>query len=182
MCPDKETLSAFIDNEVEGVFKKDIENHLASCTKCSKETKKLKYISELCLTDDTVKDKHIEEAQSRVWERIDSEIHNVIRNRETSSIWSRKVSIPFPVMAAAAAVILLFAISTLYGFYSLNSGKYDSRLNFSEAVTIREPEDFNLFEKELILNVDLNLPENTVFMISGTPMLIREVDYHNINK
>ncbi|MDX9801069.1 MAG: zf-HC2 domain-containing protein [Spirochaetia bacterium] len=180
MCPDRETLSAFIDNEVEGSFYRVIEEHIASCSKCRKETEKLKKISSLCHASSS--DNEIEEAQIRVWNRIDSDIHNVIRNRKTSSLWYKKVLIPFPVMAAAAAVFLIFAISTLYGFYYLNSGKYDSRMNFSEAVTINEPEDFNLFERELILEVNLNLPENTVFMVSGTPMLIREVDYHNINK
>jgi len=179
MCPDKETLSAFIDNEVEGVFKDILDNHILSCGKCRKEINALKSVKSLFnSTESMISENDIEISGGKVWKNI----QNDIASRKKPDIWHRRITVPVPVLAAAAAVILVFTISTIINFYIFTESRNESRFNFSEVVIINHEEDFKLFERDQILDVDLNLPENTVFRISGTPKLIREVDYHNTIK
>ncbi len=174
MCPDKELLSAFIDNEIEDRFSTIIKNHITACGKCRDVILTLESVQSLCRSDIT--GEKITESGKKVWSRIESSIANNLK----TDFWNRKITVPYPVMAAAA--LLIFTISTILSFYLLTGKNYESRFNFSEAVTINKEEDFKLFERDQTLEVDLNLPENTVFMISGTPKLIREVDYLNTSK
>ena len=78
----------------------------------------------------------------------------------------------------SSSVFSLYFVS----FDKINNNNYESRFNFSESITFDREEDFRLFEMDQVFDLDFNLPESTVFMISGTPRLIREVDYLNNNR
>ena len=178
MCPDKETLSAFIDNELEGKLKEDVQKHIAACEKCSLATDSFNSLHTVFY--DELSFDQIKKAEEKVWQKIEPSLKP---KAEKPDIWHRRIAIPIPVMAAA---VLIF-ISSVLSFYfisinKINNSNYESKFNFSESISFDKEEDFTLFEKDQVLDVDLNLPESTVFMISGTPKLIREVDYHSSNR
>jgi len=178
MCPDKETLSAFIDNEVEGKFRINIEEHLSKCGKCSSEISKMSGISAYLKENSTVTQEMIENSGTKVWYSLQL----IDNNQAERDFWHRSVKVPVPLLAAAAAVFILFAVSTILGLFVLSDNGGEHHFKYSESLTIDKIEDFNIFERDQVLEVDLQLPENTIFMISGTPRLIREVDYINTGK
>ncbi len=67
--------------------------------------------------------------------------------------------------------------------FSFYAGRNDYR-NFTvtEAVNINGENLYRIFENEQTVNVELQLPEEAFFKISGTPQLIREVDYLRSNE
>jgi len=177
MCPDKEVLSAFIDNELEDKNKEDVQNHIAACKKCALEVESFNHLHNFLYNELTLD--QIKNAEEKVWQKISPAIKPKLKKPD---IWHRRIAIPIPVMAAAV-LIFVSAVLSLY-FISFNkiNNNYESKFNFSESISFEKEEDFRLFETDQVLDVDLNLPESTIFMISGTPKLIREVDYLNSNR
>ena len=178
MCPDKETLSAFIDNEIEGKLKEDIQNHITACKKCSLEAESLNSLHSLFYNELSLG--QIKNAEEKVWQKIAP----VLKPKpKKPDILHRRIAVPLPVMAAAV-LIFFSAVLSLYfvSFNKINNNNHESQFKFSESISFEKEEDFRLFEKDQVLDVDLTLPESTIFMISGTPKLIREVDYINNNR
>jgi len=178
MCPDKETLSAFIDNELEDRFKEIIQNHVAVCKKCKLEVESLKSLHNL-LYDELSFDQ-IKKAEDKVWHKITPALKS---KPEKTAIWHRRIAIPIPVMAAAL-LVFISAVFSLYSisFNNITNNHTEPRFNFSESITFEREEDFRSFEIDQVFDLDLNLPETTVFVISGTPRLIREVDFLSNNR
>ncbi|MCL2705940.1 MAG: zf-HC2 domain-containing protein [Spirochaetaceae bacterium] len=177
MCPDKEILSAFIDNELEDKIKEDVQNHIAVCKKCALELESFKYLHTFCYDELTLD--QIKNAEEKVWQKIS---HAIKPKPKKLNIWHRRIAIPIPVMAAAV-LIFVSAVLSLYlvSFNKINNN-YESKFNYSESISFEKEEDFRLFETDQVLDVDLSLPESTIFMISGSPRLMREVDYINSNR
>ena len=173
MCPDRETLSAFYDNEIEGKYRSRIENHIENCSKCRSRMNAVESASSFIKSgfDD------INIPKSRVWENIQNELD--IKN--VPDIWHRKINIPLPLLAAASFLIITITalLSTLLYF----SGRNDYR-NFTvtEAVNINGENQYNFLENDQSVQVELQLPEDAFFTISGTPQLIRKVDYLRANQ
>lgn len=175
MCPDEETLSAFIDNEIEGRFNNVIKNHIDGCKECNAKAES--FISLRTLFYDELPLEKIKDAEEKVWDKIEF----FVESKTKPDIWHRRIAIPLPVMAAAVLIL----VSTVLSFYFISFNKFNSSepaFNFSESISFDKEEDFRLFETDQVLDVDLTLPESTIFMISGTPKLIREVDYLNNNR
>jgi len=178
MCPDKEILSAFIDNELEGEFKKIIQNHVSVCKKCRSEIESLNSLHKLFY--DELSFNQIKDAEEKVWNKI---VPALRTKPQKPYVWQRRIAIPVPVMAAAllifvSAVISLYSIS----FSKINNSNSEPGFNFSESITFDMEEDFNLFEVDQVFDLDLSLPETTTFIISGAPRLIREVDFLSNNR
>ena len=176
MCPDKEILSAFIDDELEGKLKDDIKNHISACKKCCLEVESFNSLHNL-LSEHSLGS--IKDAEEKVWNRITP----VLKPKAKKiNIWHMRIAIPVPVMAAALLIFISSVISLYFISFNKIDNSYESKFNFSESISFDKEEDFNMFEKDLVLDVDVNLPESTVFMASGSPKLIREVDYLNTNR
>ena len=173
MCPDRETISAFYDNEVEGNFSSRIKNHIENCSNCREMMNSMESSSRFINSgfDD------IDIPQKRVWNNI----KNKLDIKDVPDIWHRKINIPLPLLAAASFLIITITalLSTLLYF----AGQNDYR-NFTvtEAVNINGENQYNFLENEQTVKVELQLPEDAFFKISGTPRLIREVDYLRSNE
>ncbi len=168
MCPDRETLSAYYDNEVEGNFRIMIENHIENCTECSNKLEKIKTASSFINSgfDD------IEILKNKVWISIE----NKLDRKNVPDLWHRKINIPLPLLAAASFLIITITalLSTLLYITANNDYRYFS---VSEAVNLNGENQNYFLDKDQTVNVELQLPEDAFFIISGTPQLIREVDY-----
>jgi hypothetical protein len=172
MCPDKGILSAFIDNEVEGKFYKIVKQHVDFCEKC-KDTVNA-FVSLRTFFKEELKEADAAGAQERVWNSVNA----AVTKAAFGDIWHKKVLIPFPAMAAASAFIIFFAVLSFY--FLLYDGKYyNNQINMSESAIVDREEDLTTFENDHVLDVDLQLPETAIFTISGSPRLIREIDYNS---
>ena len=177
MCPDKETLSAFIDNEIEGKFKQIVQDHINTCEKCRQEVESFNSLHPLFYEELSLE--QIKNAEERVWDKI----RPVSVFKPKPDIWHRRIAIPVPVMAAAVLIFISAVLSFYFtSFNKFNNNNHEPNLSFSESITFDKEEDFGLFETDQVLDVSLTLPESTVFVINGAPKLIREVDYLNKNR
>ena len=175
MCPDKETLSAFFDDEVEDRFRSGIEKHLSSCENCRLTLDKFRGLR----TNTGLQIYNIEEIRTTLWEKI---CYSLDRKKPLR-FWERKVSLPLPAAAAAAALFIFITAFSLFSMLytsEMEAAGY-SGLSVKDSVPISGEDDFRYFQHDQIFNVDLNLPENTFFIISGTPQLIKEAEYINRN-
>ena len=168
MCPDRETLSAFYDSEVESKFRIKIKEHLEQCASCREILAGVESCSSIFNSElddiDILKDK--------VWKSI----QNKLDRKDAVNLWHRRINIPLPILAAASFLIIMAAVglSTMM----INSGRVDyGNFAVTDAVPVGGVSQFYFLEDEQTVNVELQLPEDAFFMISGTPQLIREVDY-----
>ena len=169
MCPDKETLSAYVDNEIPEEFDIKITEHLSECKACAQTVQEMRELSLECKIDslDVASSKH------EVWNKI----RNNLDYKKPASFWDQRISVPVPYLAAAAAVfIAVTAFSVFNLFIAANISNY-SNISVIESAPISGEDEYKYFQYEQILDVDLKLPENTIFIISGAPQLIKEVDY-----
>ncbi|MDR0550662.1 MAG: zf-HC2 domain-containing protein [Spirochaetaceae bacterium] len=134
MCPDKQMLSVYFDNELPSPWKEKLEAHIASCEDCRHALETYTGMSAALALPESG-EIPVEEAKARVWEAISrrkfaensGEYANTadaatIKRRFTQSravvempvrfmaggsLWRRGVHIPLPVAIAAAALIAL---------------------------------------------------------------------------
>jgi hypothetical protein len=105
MCPDRQIISAYLDGEIESPWDKAIEEHLASCQACSSLHARLSEIRRV-LRAEPLADWHA--PMERVRRTLRSQ--SSLRLREPP-VWERRVSVPLPLAALAAALVLFFGIA-----------------------------------------------------------------------
>lgn len=174
MCPDKETLSAFYDNEIENPWNEQIAEHVKICVECQEKLEGFSALSALLkgaeepvfttdLKPDLTKGKIIEKPQS---------------------FWKKRIQIPVPLAAAAVALFLILgniiklplstgsapetplvaaAITPEPQKKAEHIGQYD---DLETVIKLMENDDFN---NEVIIR----LPEDSTFFVSGEPQFIR---------
>ena len=121
MCPDRQIISVYIDNELLSPWKEKMEAHLESCPKCRTELNKYKLLRE---TLGSIDHGTAETAQKRVWEKLNTPELISGGNVKIAEwrfgrkrLWNRTVTLPLP---AAAAALLIFAFS--FAIILMNNG------------------------------------------------------------
>lgn len=181
MCPDKKILSAYADNEIERKFAIIIEQHIDSCPKCAKKIEKIKSLRSTLLKED-ISENEIDLAKDRVWAKIQAAIDKPNRvslepYKAKQNIWDTTVAIPFPSLVAAASFVGIFIVVAVLNFYSFAGSRYNTSIyNPGISFSGNDAVEINL-DTEDIVNLELTLPEPTVFTINGDPLFIKEVDY-----
>jgi anti-sigma factor RsiW len=204
MCPDPQILSVYMDGELPSPWKEKMENHLSECPACKekfnnflklqealkKSTHQERTIVELnerAQPEQALSEHEItEKAKEKIWHRLESRQ----RFRSRTSVWQRRLSIPLPVAAAAAVILVLFAAVWLrIGQIDKNNAAYASYNEEPATVFIasdEEPDimpvaDINTILQLLGANdsniIILQLPETNNFTRSGEPAIIRAADY-----
>ncbi|MCL2266901.1 MAG: hypothetical protein FWC17_03945 [Treponema sp.] len=204
MCPDKQILSIYLDEELPSPWKEKLEAHMADCPVCAEKYEKLRQLRRILKKDmtsggisalsdsGTCTEQEINDAKNRVWQRLASG-GNRQRIRPNSRLWQRRLSIPLPAAAAAAVIIVLVAVITLQGTRISNNAmmaQTDSGAGFSgfsAAADYEIPEflqvaDINDILKTLSSDgsdvIILTLPESQNFYRTGEPGIIRAADYN----
>jgi predicted anti-sigma-YlaC factor YlaD len=105
MCPDRQIISAYLDGEIESPWDTAIAEHLASCQRCGLLYGRLTEISHT-LREEPLTD----------WRAPMERVHLALRSQtpprpREPSVWERRVTIPLPVAALAAALVLFFGVT-----------------------------------------------------------------------
>ncbi len=199
MCPDRQMLSVYLDNELPSPWKEKMEAHVSQCTECQKLLKQYQFVSnavhpENNLTEpriDSAEERAQERAQKRVWENLS--LLDFGEKKRISQKWNRSVSLPLPAAAAAALVIAFMAafigntfsrsqnVNTIASLdaqpvFSANEAAFEARNMITSADLARIIQYLDEQEKGSNMMI-INLPETEDFTISGEPALIRAADY-----
>ncbi len=105
MCPDHEILSAYFDGEVAAPWEREIAGHVAGCEECRA------WLAGMEGTRRALAGEQLQEWRApmeRVRRRI---LAHVPSDRPRLSVWRRQVTLPVPVAALAAALLLILGVS-----------------------------------------------------------------------
>jgi predicted anti-sigma-YlaC factor YlaD len=105
MCPDRQIISAYLDGEIDSPWDTAIAEHLASCQACRSLHARLAE-TRRALKEEPAADWHA--PMERVRRALRAETPP---RRHEPAVWERRVSLPLPVVALAAALVLFFGIT-----------------------------------------------------------------------
>ncbi len=105
MCPDRQIISAYLDGEIEPPWDAAIAEHLASCRACETLHARMAETRRI-LKDEPLADWHA--PMERVRHALRAQVPP--RRRE-ATVWERRVSVPLPLAALAAALVLFFGVT-----------------------------------------------------------------------
>ena len=193
MCPDVQLLSIYKDEELPSPWKEKLETHLSECPECREKLNKFKLIEKPAASELHA----IDEAKDRIWKNLQSRRSFQPRvgsggSSSDSSIWRRKLSIPFPAAAAAAVILTLITVMWLRSGQINNSGlakQADPYERTGFLISAEEEEIPGIMQVADInsviqyLNSDssdiiiLRLPESKNFSRTGEPAILRAADF-----
>jgi len=177
MCPGGETLSAYLDNEVEGPWKKVIEEHLTLCLSCKHKLDEMIFTREQ-LALGAVPDFRDSQERGR------SCLAGLNRMQQVS-FWRRRVALPLPAAAAAVLLTIILGFSTLllslrtdYRFMSIRTQPSGT----SEVLVTAPIDDLERILKSLELNgsrqeIIIQLPKEPDFFVVGEAEMFRAAEY-----
>ena len=180
MCPDAETLSAYFDGELTGYWAEKIESHVAGCLSCRCALDSFGSLRDSLME---IQDPDPRESMDRVWQRL--AVPREAMSYGRGPVWARKVTLPLPIVALAAGVIMVLGFVV-----ALNLSKGDmgmmkittepsgiTEVQVSAPVRdletlLRSLDTQDRKREEVIL-----LPEDSRFMIFGESVLLKEEEY-----
>ena len=164
MCPDDATLSAYYDEELDAATTASVSAHVAGCDRCQG------VVSSFALLSGSLQVPSLPVGRSSV---IESKRHVAARAilLGPTTLWGRSLSVPLPI-AAAAAIILIFAGLLLnIGRRSTTSARVDSGGSVLDSIVqyldARTPASPVVF----------NLPESATFRVVSEPVFVRAAEY-----
>lgn len=176
MCPDRQMLSLYVDDEIPSPWKEKLEAHLATCAACSRAVDEYR---ELSAVIGAVPADGLENARARVWKGL------AARTPVSSvrSPWSRRIVLPVP---AAVAALLAVAVLAAGGV-----GLASSSLGSEPVAVVPNPQNIAVPVSDIgsVLRyldsqessaeiVIIRLPEAASYESAGRPTLIRAADYN----
>lgn len=177
MCPDDELLSAYIDGELTPELLDQVEADLAGSSEVRARLEEFEAMSEALHMEP---EPDFEAARMRVWQSIQSAKDQL----PEQDIFHKRVSIPMPLAAAAAFVILI--AGALLSYFAIGTGLFQSEAQMAHAtgnvtVHIEEGEDLSALLQALnsgdrVRQVSIEMPENARFAYQGEARLIRAVE------
>lgn len=184
MCPEKQTLSAYFDGELEEPFKAVVEEHSKHCSRCCHTLASFSDIrSGLFLGEEDV---DYEAGKRRVWANIQD---NIQRDAPYPTFWKRRVPVPMPAFIGFTLIIFLF----LGGFILVLQRQSHYNNQMMTASTIRRIQE-GMLEKELemvtkyfeaqddVIEVNMELPKKSRFIVGGEPRLIRVDEFNELKQ
>jgi len=105
MCPDRHIISAYLDGEIEPPWEKAVTEHLATCQACRS------LYARLAETRRALREEPLADWRAPM-ERVRRALHEHAPSppREPK-VWERRVSVPLPVAALAAALVLFCGVA-----------------------------------------------------------------------
>ncbi len=177
MCPDRELISAFFDDETNERWSSELKEHIENCTECSVNYKKVKELS-ISLRSINVPGEN--EIRSRVYSAV--ERRRAVFN--TEPFWKRHVEISYPALMGAAAVVAVLCAAMLIGLtrfsgqqqYIVEEIKEEPLPINVQLISIEDAAAY-LLSDDSGFDVLITIPSAKGLSVSGEPQLIREADY-----
>jgi anti-sigma factor RsiW len=177
MCPDRQILSVYFDNELDSPWKKKLETHLKDCPHCRARLELYRDTRE-AFVGDTARDAVVEAACGRILENLETVGETRRRPGVFVKFWRGRITVPFPV-AAAAGLVLAAAFALLLVLRPQDPPQMADM--GMEVQTSPVTDMASLLE---YLNGDnspdmviIRLPETAMFRSAGEPRIIRASDY-----
>ncbi|MDR2314638.1 MAG: zf-HC2 domain-containing protein [Spirochaetaceae bacterium] len=178
MCPDREILSIYFDEELDSPWKEKIEQHLKGCAECRMKLERYGQIRQKITRP--VESKRVME---RVWDKLSFALGAGKPKGGGRKFWSGSISVPIPA-AAAAGLILSLALGVLV----------TQRLTRTP-----EPPLAGLEVQDMVPSTDMasllqylgseNSPDmviirlpDTTFKNAGEPTMLRAADYRGASR
>jgi hypothetical protein len=143
MCPEKHILSVYFDGELPAPFKARLDSHVEACTTCratlASFTAMSAGVSDVVdvaggAVDSSAFDDAMSKAKARIRERLTGEQGKNVRSFGFVSVLRRSVRVPFPIAAAASALIV-FAFGVLFfSFGKLSTAGQMKNANRSDVI------------------------------------------------
>ena len=198
MCPKKEIISLYLDNELPSPWKEKLEAHLEKCPECRSSLVKYESLNNLLRREDSVYlEPLIDPVRERVWDKL-----AISRGKSRSSFrrfpsnfLKKSISLPLPIAALTAVLILVFFLLSPRTNENLTAPALES-LPVPAAVTqdhIQVDLDGFLYLDDMNSIIQylsamdgtnvmiINLPESSRLSRSGEPMLMNASDYSRRN-
>src|SRR5512142_3113022 len=117
MCPDREILSAYLDGEVEAPWSGAIASHLEGCPSCRAQLARMEALRSRLLQAELP-------AHQEPMERVRRSLlaHDAAQTPRFLPFWRRSLSVPLPLAAGAAVLVLLLAASLMVALARSNVG------------------------------------------------------------
>lgn len=180
MCPDRQLLSVYIDQELPSPWKEKLEAHLSQCPTCSDRASRYRAFSN-ALRQQSAGD--TEDAKARVWKALHRTVGSAPATIPFPSRPRRGVNIPIPVAVAAVLVVAITAAFVGGPLLSLrNQDQTMARIGtevpgvipVSDMASVLQYLEAQNSSTEIVI---IRLPETRSFISSGEPALVRAADY-----
>lgn len=184
MCPDRELLSAWVDDEVPSPWREKLEKHVGECRACSAYASDLRAYRASVQAETSSATSAAEAAKDRVWSKLSAWAPAKIPAREP--IWTRRFALPMPALAAAAAVVVALS------FALASSNARNAKLLFAlrgaaetQSIAVSQLATSGLGMESLIdyigkqnaaVNIIIPLPKSAFG--EGEPVIVREADWN----
>jgi anti-sigma factor RsiW len=185
MCPDRQILSVYFDNELDSPWKEKLETHLDGCAECRSrleiygQTQKLRNVPSTARGGARPAEAAMEAARARIWEKLEPLTEIRRRPGIVRGFWAGSFRMPVP-LAAAAGLVLVLAF-TLIAIRPRNVSAPQMAGVGMDIQTSPVSADMENILKyfdgdnsaEMVI---IRLPEAT-FKSDGEPKMIRAADY-----
>lgn len=200
MSPDKEFMSAYLDGEIPSPWKERFDETVAGNPECRETLARHRLVHEVL---QNIPEPDFEESMDRSWaavcegisdatgsdrKAIETELSQPVyrrrRNRNVVSVWRRRIAVPVPMVAAAAALVVFLATFVIVRFMGsqrtdLQQAAMAQTLDgLKVTVNVKDVEQLLdiLNGQNKIREVNIQLPEPHQFRLIGEPLLLRASD------
>ncbi len=171
-CPAGETLSAFVDGEVQAPWDQSLARHLEVCPACLEAVSRFRRLREL-LARDPLPEPGLPPLPER-------------RERaQPVPVWKRRIALPLPAAAAAGLAILALGVALTFvaGRATLPWMRIRHAPTGATEVIVAAPIDDleqllrTLDQPSQTTGLVIQLPADSRLLMMGEPQLVREADY-----
>ena len=180
MCPDRQILSVFFDDELESPWKEKLESHLEQCASCREGLAEYQHtrqkLNAVSADMEQTMEQSMEQAMERVWQKIDLSV------KPKRRFLSGSITIPIP-LAAAAGLVMVLAMAALIALRQpatiiVSDPPQLAGMEIQEMIPTSDMAGFfhylaNESANDLVI---IRLPETT-FMNIGEPRMLRAADF-----
>lgn len=174
MCPDPQVLSAYFDGELGDRWASEIRRHLETCNDCAGQVEAFSSLRS-SLTNLPAPDLEISKDRSL----------NQIRLRHTygprPSLWTRTVKLPIPVVAAAAALMIVLSVGLVISLLDSPSSFPPSSVSEAHLAGVELEALENMIRyldsRGAGFQMTFTLPASPQIHITGEPTLMRATEY-----
>ncbi len=187
MCPDHGLLSAYVDGEVPSPWKDRLAAHLEVCPACAAKVGRYAGLGAALRAPASLDETAVvERLRGRLEERLESPAAPRPAShpapRAASPLWSRRVSLPLPLAAAAGLAFVLFASLSLSGLLRPARQPVQSLAAAELAPSRTEPGSMEaliryLESQDAQVNLTIQLPADATFASNGKPLIVKASEY-----